>query len=320
MVTIPDQSYSAKFGEYFSQQINGGDGVYTFSSGNFPPGLSLSETGLISGNIESLNSWSFVVKAGSNFGGYSYGNISILATPGTPIILENQTLTGFYESEFSQIIVGHLPSYGPKEFLLEDEGNRQVSNWQITGLPSWATLNSTTGAITGIPTARGTHPVTINVSGPGGTDSTTGTIFIDYGWPILAAGQIFYGKAGETFSQTPALVDSENRLATAWDVYPLGPQLPTGLTINSTTGVITGTPTQTGSRVVYIRVSGPGGADPSDTQVNNGQSYYIGKGLTISITKDRLFAGPPAATAVYAGATPATSVYYGSKKLWPATV
>jgi PKD repeat protein len=292
MVTIPDQSYSAKFGEYFSQKINGGDGVYTLYSGNLPEGISLSSTGLISGTLGDLNSWAFVVKAGQDLGGYSYGNISIIGTPGTPVIVENQTLNGFYGSEFSLLTLGFLPSYGPKKFGLQDGGRRPVTSWQITGLPSWATLNSTTGAITGIPTARGTYLVTINVSGPGGTDSTTGTIFIDYGWPIMALGQIFSGEVGEFFSHTPSLLDIENRPANSWQVYPLGPTLPTGLSINSTTGAISGTPTQVASyKNIYIRVSGPGGQDPQDT---NSNGYWLGKILTINIT---ISAGTPIITA-----------------------
>lgn len=318
MVVIPDQSYSAKFGEYFSQQINGGDGVYTLDSGNLPTGISLSSTGLLSGTLGDLNSWVFVIKAGRPYGGYSYGNISIVGTPGTPIIVENQTLKGFYKYEFSLLILGFGPSYGPHEFALEDGGRRQVTSWQITGLPSWATLNSTTGAITGIPTARGTYLVTINVSGPGGTDSTTGTVFIDYGWPIMAPGQIFSGKVGKFFSQTPSLLDIENRLANNWQVspLPLSTQLPDGLTINTTTGEISGTPTKvTKYPDVYIRVDGPGGADPQDFIPPYGD--WLGKKLTINITKYRIFSGASAAQSVYAGATPASSVYYGSTKLWP---
>jgi len=296
MVSIPDQSYSAKFGEYFSQQINGGDGVYTLYSGNLPEGLSLSSTGLISGTLGNLNSWEFVVKAGQDFGGYSYGNISIIGTLGTPIIVENQTLYGFYESEFSGIIIGHLPSYGPKKFLLEDEGNRQVTSWQITGLPSWATLNSTTGAITGIPTARGTHPVTINVSGQGGTDSTTGTIFIDYGWPILAAGQNLHGKVGELFSQTPALSDEVDRPATSWAIT--SGTLPSGLTLNTTTGAITGTPTAKVSRTVSLRVSGGGGAGAitSVTFTISDGAPIITPGQTFQGRVGVAFSGTPALT------------------------
>lgn len=315
MAVIPDQSYDAKFGEYFSQQIDGGNGTYTLESGNLPEGFSLSPSGLISGTLEDLNSWQFVVKAGQDIGGYSYGNISIIGTPGTPIIIENQTLNGFYESEFSLLILGFSPSYGPKTFELVDAGYRPVTNWQITGLPSWATLNSSTGAITGIPTARGNHSVTISVSGPGGTDSKTGIISIGFGWPIMALNQIFSGKVGEFFSQTPALLDAENRPANSWQVYPLGPTLPTGLSINATTGAISGTPTEVASyEDFYIRVSGPGGQDPQDT---NSNGFWLGKILTINITKNRIFSGASAAQSVYAGATPASSVYYGSTKLWP---
>jgi PKD repeat protein len=80
---------------------------------------------------------------------------------------------------------------------------------------------------------------------------------INPGAPIITANQSFSGKVGTAFSATPTLADPTNRPATGWAATGL----PAGLSINASTGAITGTPQDSGTSTITLTATGSGGAD-----------------------------------------------------------
>jgi hypothetical protein len=192
-----------------------------------------------------------------------YGNGRLVAIPA---VYENRTVDSAFTSitpavapliTSGQTAFGKVGTAFTKIFSLTDSWDSPVTSWSAAGLPSWATLNTTTGAITGTPQDSGSTTITLTAEGPGGTDTETATILIGVGPPIITAGQSFTGGVGVAFSQTPALQDALDRPATSW--ARTSGALPTGLSLNTTTGAITGTPTAKGSFTATFTATGESG-------------------------------------------------------------
>lgn len=261
---LPFQTGAFKYGEPGSYQIIVEDPesrpVNSFAFNGLTPLPSWatfnSSTGLITGTPNSLPSnltRSYIVTATGPGGinnqdydnnGYADYRLTLQYSYGTPIITAGQSGAAKVGSAFSKI------------FSLTDSANRPVTSWSATGLPSWAALNTTTGAITGTPQDTGSVTVSLTATGPGGSHTETAEILISVGAPIIAAGQTFSGKVGEAFSQTIALDDALDRPATSFTRIST---MPAGLTLNTGTGEVSGTPTAKGTFNVSIRAAGPGG-------------------------------------------------------------
>ncbi len=166
-----------------------------------------------------------------------------------PIITAGQNGSGKVGTAFS------------KAFSLTDSTNRPATSWSATGLPSWASINSSTGDITGTPPDVETTTITLTATGPGGSDTESATLSIAIGVPLITAGQTFTGKIGDAFSANIALDDALDRPATAWAATGL----PAGLSINSSTGAITGSPTNIGSFTASIAASNGAGSGASQS-------------------------------------------------------
>ena len=147
---------------------------------------------------------------------------------GNPVIQPNQKFSG---------IVGFSFNCRP---VLADSIYRPASYWSAVGLPGWASINPGTGEITGTPQQFGNLTFTVSASGPGGAGSASITISVG------EIGGTFEGKVGVAFSHVPSLTG-------AW-VLTSG-ALPSGLSINSATGAITGTPTKAGNFFASISFS-----------------------------------------------------------------
>jgi hypothetical protein len=121
---------------------------------------------------------------------------------------------------------------------------------------------------------------------------------VTYYAPEIIAGQNFSLTANANFSGTPSvLADGLNRQITAWSASGL----PEGLSINASTGLISGLATTEGPFTVTITASGIGGTSTE----------------TISLLVSSAFNyGAPRVAAVYAGTTAAQAVYYGPQLLW----
>lgn len=125
--------------------------------------------------------------------------------------------------------------------------------------------------------------------------------------PQAASGQVFSGKVGQTFSAvTPQIIDGPS-------IYWQASGLPPGLSINQSTGLITGTPTTKGIYASTIT--------PSSEVTADFWRWGLPQTVTFNIDdKNRLFYGSLANPNISFGNVGANMIYYGSQKIYPPTV
>jgi hypothetical protein len=250
------QTFTGKVGDMFFQALSLDDAsdrpATSWSATNFPAGLSINDSGEIFGTPSAAGLFSSSITATGSGGTSEATSVGFTIAGGAPIITPGQTASGKVGTAFS------------KTFTLADSANRPATSWSATGLPSWASINPTTGQITGTPQDVETATITLTATGPGGSDTEAATISIAIGAPLITAGQTLSGKVGDPLSATLAIEDALDRPAISWTATGL----PTGISINSSTGVISGTPSGIGSSTATITASnGAGNSAPTSVSV-----------------------------------------------------
>jgi fibronectin type 3 domain-containing protein/regulation of enolase protein 1 (concanavalin A-like superfamily) len=116
-----------------------------------------------------------------------------------------------------------------------------------TGLPAGLSMNTSNGIINGIPTVSGTFIVTISATNDAGTGSATLRLIVQAAAPVINSVLAMTGTNGRAFTYA---IGTFNR--------PTGfgaTGLPSGLSINTSSGVISGSPSVTGTFAVTISAS-----------------------------------------------------------------
>jgi len=119
----------------------------------------------------------------------------------------------------------------------------------ISGLPSGLSLNTNNGDITGTPNVSGNFSVTIDANNSFGSTRTTTSLTVNPPAPVWIDQTI----------ESPAFIDApysdgvEAEYATSYSIS--SGSLPTGLSLNTSTGAITGTPTVEETKNFTIQAS-----------------------------------------------------------------
>ncbi|MFT3809277.1 MAG: putative Ig domain-containing protein [Micropepsaceae bacterium] len=249
-ITTTSPLPNAEIGAPYSQQLtaSGGDGgPYTFTGTNVPAGLSLSSTGLLSGTPTEAGPFVFSAQAVDQ-GGYNGAKVFQLGVAPPTIDIQPATLNN------ATVGVAYNQT-------LAAAGGTAPYQYGVTAgaLPAGVTLNPTTGALSGTPTAGGTFNFTVAA-----VDSSTGvnapfSAFRSYTWTVQgpamtispAAGALPAGQQAVAYSQT--FTASGGITPHTYTVF--SGSLPPGVTLNPSTGVLSGTPTGFGAFSFTIRAT-----------------------------------------------------------------
>ncbi len=240
----------ATVGRAYTAQLaaTGGTAPYTWSlaSGSLPAGLSLDDaTGVISGTPTAAGTATFTVQAAD----------STAPTPDTATESLSLTVTAGILSITTQSLPSGTAgaSYTTQ---LAAAGGAAPYVWSVVGgsLPPGLSL-SASGTISGAPAAPGQSSMTVEV-----TDATTpaqvATESLDVTVAPLslsvATAALPPGMAGRLYTAT--LVAAGGTPPYAWSLAS-GSTLPAGLTLNTVTGAVYGTPQAAGTTPLTVEVS-----------------------------------------------------------------
>ncbi|RNL78963.1 beta strand repeat-containing protein [Nocardioides marmorisolisilvae] len=145
-----------------------------------------------------------------------------------------------------------------------------AGTWSISAgaLPAGITLNASTGALTGTPTAGGTASFTVKFTTTADSLSDTQALTLLVTPPPTITSPTTLPAATRAVAYTTTLTHSGK--AGTWSV-PAN-TLPSGLSLNSATGTISGTPTVVGTFGVY----------PTFTETSTGRTAFKALSLTIN--------------------------------------
>jgi len=167
----------------------------------------------------------------------------------------------------------------PYSTVLQAQGGTGTYTWSISGgsLPPGLTLNSMTATISGTPTTAGNFPFTAEVMDGGGHSSTANLGIIVAGAIVInctscvANGVLPSGSVGITYMAT--LSATGGTAPYSWCVPEptgvcdngTGGGLPPGLTLNASSGVISGTPTEQPAAPLQVTVQASDSESPPAT-------------------------------------------------------
>jgi hypothetical protein len=212
---------------------------YAVTLGSLPTGLTLNaSSGAITGTPAGSGSFNFTITAtaGACSGSRQY-TVEIACTVSLPA-LPNATAGNAYSQSAAATPAG-------------------TYTYSLTqgSLPSGLTLNAQSGLLSGMPTVTGTYNFTIKAQAGSGCSTTRAYAFV-VNCPTVTITPVSLpaGSTGTSYSQALAAAPSSGNYTFAVTTG----SLPAGLSLNPATGVLSGTPTASGTFNFTVTATGFG--------------------------------------------------------------
>ena len=264
----------------FVYAIKANNNPVGFGCGALPAGLHFDPVaGAISGSISNAattGTFPVVVSATDANGNVASGTLNIVISAAQPVITSATSSTA---------MVGVL-------YAFPVDAANGPATYSASNLPPGLELNPNTGDIMGIPTTPGVYSGSLYAVASGQTSSGTGAspfvltvANVNKGpaIPTITSPWIMYGVNGQPFSGTVTAAFSPTGFEATG--------LPSGLSINQTSGVISGSPSGVGTYVVTLTAS-----NSVDTATS--QMIYVVESATSTV---------PATVQLQAGISPTSS-------------
>jgi hypothetical protein len=207
--------------------------TYAVVGGEFPPGLSLSSDGHITGTPTKAGTYSFYIRQTDNCGPEGEGNAPFVITiqAGAPplAVTTSKLLTAEGDLSYSATLSASGGGTAPKV-------------WSVTAgqLPPGLTLSSD-GHITGTPTTAGTYSFTVTVSDGNSSSSQKLTLTVIPGIAVNASPIVPTAEVRTPYTASVAAIFGLTGGAPPYRFAPVS-GFPFGIGFDSATGTIFGSP------------------------------------------------------------------------------
>lgn len=236
---------------YPPQQLTAGGGTvssWSVVAGTPPPGIVVTQAGLVEGTPTASGAFTFTVQAnGSPNNDTKQLTIFVLA----PLDLN---LAGGVEPKSEPVALNGKVNT-PFTWDVDAKGGKGTYTYSSTALPAGLTLDPATGTVTGTPTTAGVTKITMTVTDATGAKANLlASLNVKALLAFSTTAKPKSGKVGARYSwKIPVTGASKTKLFVASGAYP------PGLSLDEATGVLSGTPLVNGSFKLKVWVLGDPG-------------------------------------------------------------